>query len=201
MARALYLVIIGPDGSGKTAVADELARGLDGDRIVRRLNFNFGVLPSLSTLAGRPPRRGAPEGALNSGMVRPLGAARASVLGVWYGIDHLLGHFVLRRSQPKEVVIFARSYHDFLYQRAFVNLPLAIPRLFLALGPKPDLVVTPVRDPEAILLDKPELSQEEVRSQYARIVARLARFGRFAEIDASEGIASTAMRIRNRLGL
>lgn len=201
MARAKYIVVLGPDGSGKTTIADQLAENLSENHAVRRLNFSFGIMPSISRALGRKEREAAPEGTLNAGMVRPLRPLKAVFLAVWYGIDHVLGHITLYRKPPGETVIFARSYHDFLYQRAYLNLPRIVPRFFLALGPKPNLVVTPKRDAAVIHDDKPELTIEEIEEQYLRIIGSLGCYQYFDTIDAKAGVEDTIRQIRERVVL
>jgi thymidylate kinase len=199
MMHARYIVILGPDGSGKTTIADRLADVLSKDRPVQRMNFAFGMMPSISQVLGRSPRKVAPEGQPNIGMVRPLNPVKALLLAIWYGIDHVLGHLFLCCLRPGVVVVFARSYHDFLYQRAYMRLPRFVPRFFLSLGPKPDLVVTPQRDPEAIHQGKPELTVEEIAQQYARIRGGLASYAYFCLVEASRGVEDTLSRICERL--
>ena len=99
------------------------------------------------------------------------------------------------------MIIFARSYHDFLYQRAYLNLHRAVPRLFLALGPKPDLVALPVRDAVAVHHAKPELTIEEISEQYHRITDELECYCYFTCIDASAGVEDTVRQIRKRTKL
>lgn len=202
MARAIYIVVLGPDGSGKTTVADCLATKLRAEgHAVSRHDFSFGIMPPISSLLRMRQRDSAPEGQRDSGMVKPLNPVRAAILACWYGIDHLMGRWRLRRGPPGELVIFARSYHDFLYQRAYLKLPVAIPRLFLAVGPKPHLIVTPRQDPRAIHDRKPELTVAEIGEQYARIARRLVRYPYFSEIDASGGVGFMVRRIREKLNL
>jgi len=202
MVRPKYIVVLGPDGSGKTTVADCLATELRAEgRAVTRRDFSFGIMPPISRLLRRRQRDSAPEGQPDSGMVKPLNPGRAAILACWYGIDHLMGRWQLRRGSPGELVIFARSYHDFLYQRAYLRLPVAIPRFFLAFGPKPHMVVTPLQDPQVIHDRKPELTVAEIAEQYARIAHRFARYPYFSSIDASGGVRLTVRRIREHLNL
>lgn len=200
-ARAKYVVILGPDGSGKTTIANGLADVLADEFAVRRNNFTFGIMPSISRVLGRAERKSTHEGQRGSGMVHPLERNRAIILAVWYGLDHLMGHLALRKTENSEIVIFARSYHDFLYQRAYLNLPKAIPRFFLKLGPKPDLLLVPVRDPDIVHEQKPELTAKEIAEQYSRITAQMSRISYYVKIDASGGIDETISRCRMYLGL
>lgn len=202
--KAKYIVIIGPDGCGKTTVADLLARTLEADgRPVASMKFSFCIMPPISFLLGRSKGNLASEGQRDAGMVKPLRRSRAIILAFWYGLDHLMGHWklVTKREDKREVVIFARSYHDFLYQRAYLKLPTIIPRFFLALGPQPDLVATLKRNSRTINAQKPELTSTEIEKQYARIEARLNNHKYFASIDATDGIDSTVRQIREIAGL
>ena len=202
MSRAKYVVLLGPDGSGKTTVADKLAHSLnDEGRDVARKNFSFGFMPPISSLVGRGTRKSTTAGERNSGMVKPLGPAHATLLAFWYGIDHLLGHIYLSCRRKNGIVIFARSYHDFLYQRAYLNLPRALPRFFIAIGPKPDLIATPLRDPQCIHDQKPELTVMEISDQYDRITESLDYYHYFAVINASPGVDYTVKNLRQRVNL
>lgn len=197
-----YVVIQGPDGSGKTAVADMLAQVLSAKgHQVHRINFSFGIMPSLSDMFGRRSRCAAPPGSRNGGMRTPLTRIRAAALAVWYGLDHILGHIALRRCKNGGVVISARSYHDFLYQLSYRRLPCWIPRCFIALGPAPDLVVAPLRDPHTIHAGKPELTIDEIRRQYGLITRRMQSYHYFVAVDASEGVNAVVDDICKRMRL
>lgn len=180
-------------------MADRLAEVLRNEKTVRRLNFSFDILPPISKVLRRAPKVRPPEGTRGSGMMRPLSAGKAAVLAVWYGVDHVLGHLVLHRRG--EVLVFARSYHDFLYQRAYLRVPRIIPRLFVTLGPRPDIIAVSRRDPVVINEGKPELTVQEISRQYARISRELGRYPPFVEIDATNGIDDTVRQILEKCGL
>lgn len=199
--KVKYIVILGPDGSGKTTIADALAKELSSAQPVRRHNFSFGIMPPISRVVGRATHPTTTEGQRNAGMVKPVRRMRAIILSIWYGIDHILGYFTLIKLKPGTVVIFARSYHDFLYQRAYLNLPKFIPRLFIFLGPKPNFVASLVRNAQVIHSQKPELTIDEINEQYFRISERFLRYRYFDKINAENGINSTIAIIRKRLGI
>lgn len=183
-----YIVILGPDGCGKTTLADaafhELRRrGTD----VHRRDFSFKILPSLSSILRRRTRIEMAPGERHIGMVAPLPKWRAAVLAVWYGIDHMLGRWKIRGSAGAATVVFARSYHDFAYQRAYRDVPKCLVKLFLFLGPRPDLIVVPQQSPELIYARKPELSMIEIEAQYQRIEAFFGRAAGVQFLDARHG--------------
>lgn len=194
-----YIVIVGPDGCGKTTIADALYEFFKPDNKVFRLNFRFGILPPLSTLLGLTQKRHSPEGTPDSGMVIPLNKFHASILGIWYGIDHALGHFKFMGKMRGSVVISARSYHDFFYQRAYKNLPTIIPNFFVMIGPKPNYILTPLRDSKEINDMKPELSSNEIEDQYRRINDNLSCYDYFCLISANNGIADTIDKIKKKI--
>jgi energy-coupling factor transporter ATP-binding protein EcfA2 len=201
--KSAYVVVLGPDGSGKSTVADLLASDLRNELKVSRRDFSFGILPSISSILNRKNVKAQPEeGAAMSGMVTPLTPFKSILVGIWYGLDHVLGHlsFVLAGKGRARFYVFARSYHDFLYQRAYRRIPYFIPRLFLALGPRPDLIVCPFRDPDVIHANKPELTAEEIREQYDLIVRHFESQSGFHLIDASVGAADTVGKITSLLG-
>lgn len=185
-----FIVLLGPDGCGKTTVIDLLESSLDqSNRPLELCTFNFGTLPSLSSLFGRK-RLATAEGTENVGMVTPLNTIRCQILCFWYGIDLIFGHIKLRRN-PEKLFLFSRFYMDFFYQRAYRKAPHALIRFFMLLGPKPDLIIVLRREPADIYQQKPELSPEEINLQYELIRANLSYHRGYREIDASQGIEAT----------
>ena len=106
MVHSKYIIILGPDGSGKTTLSDKLAEKIKAEkRSVKRINFSFGIMPPISSVLRRKKHKYLPEGETNSGMVVPLPLVISVLLAIWYGIDHLLGHWRLRYTLNQEIVI------------------------------------------------------------------------------------------------
>lgn len=194
--KTIYIVIIGPDGCGKTSVALGLQANL---RLlghdVRLHEFLFGAMPSISSLFKLKKNKKINKSNF-IGMVRPVSSFKAIVLSIWYGIDHLFGHYELFKKN-KKIIIFARSYHDFLYQRVYKNLPIFFPKLFIALGPKPDFIFSLVRKSSDIIKQKQELTEFEINQQYLRIEKRMANYSNFKKIDCSIGLEKTIKLLSN----
>ena len=170
-----YIVLLGPDGCGKTSTAIALSN-LEKSRKVRLIEFTFEILPSFRTILAffRPKASfSSPSLLLHSGMVTPLPSWRANILAIWYGIDYILSNIVIWRSADSVIYISARSYYDFLFQRAYRNVFTPIVYFFINLGPKPDLSLVLYRDSKDIYAEKPELTEDEINTQYRLISHRL----------------------------
>ena len=67
-------------------------------------------------------------------------------------------------------------------------MPKCIPKFFLALGPKPSLLILPIRESCAIRECKPELTENEIDNQYLRISSEFNSKSYFEAIDAKDGV-------------
>lgn len=192
------IVFLGPDGCGKTTILRQVATRLEARagvklKIVER-TFRFGVLPSLRSLLGREASPEIPEGTRYGGMREPLGQAHCLALALWYGIDAVLGRFVMWRNEGA-IFLFARFFYDFYYQLGYRKAFVPALDLLAALGPRPDKIIVLKRDPAEIFRQKPELSEAEITEQYRLIRCRLSDWSGYAEIDASQGIEATTDKV------
>ena len=162
----LVVLLVGPDGAGKSSVANALADAC-GQLFRRSLRVHFrpGVLPRPSALARRPdaldsnrPHSRAPHGQLLS-----------LALLTYHWLDALLGYAV--RVAPVRartgLVVVERGFADIAVDPTRYRLQVspALVRGLARLLPRPDVTMILDAEPEAITARKAELEQVEVRRQ------------------------------------
>lgn len=160
----LVVAVVGPDGAGKSTLAERLPEATSGlFRRSTRVHFRPGLLPSRASLRGE-------TGPVTEPHALPSRGAVASLLFLGYHFaDWLLGGWMLLepRRRRSDLVVLERGWWDLAVdpRRYRVGLP---PALVEALGrvlPKPDLVL--VLDAPAAVMHarKPELPTEELERQ------------------------------------
>lgn len=174
-----FVVLVGPDGSGKTSVAESLSQSAKGDFFSVSLHhFSIKTFPRLASLMGRT--RNDPDYTRpNSGTNAPIQSRwRALIYTVYYGAELLVySHMrIKRRLRLGQLVIFDRYLHDWFFQRSYRNVSREAIRWLLANAVKPQLVVYLRGDPVAIHARKPELSVSEIRHQQELIEQDLLPF-------------------------
>lgn len=174
-----FVVLVGPDGSGKTTVAESLAVRAKADFFSVSLHhFSIQTFPRLATLLLR--RSSGPDYTIaGSGTRAPIQSARrAWIYMIYYGAELMVySHFRLkRRLRLGQLVIFDRYFHDWFFQRSYRRASRPTIRAFLARAVRPDLVVYLTGDPARINARKPELSAEEIGVQQDLIESDLMPF-------------------------
>lgn len=163
MTGGRYLVIAGPDGSGKTTVAGALEARLAQRGPVLRAHHGIRVLPRKTQHTGEP----VPEP--HAKPVYPAWLARVKVL--WLFVDFLLGWLLVARPWCRRggVVIVERGWWDALVDPRRYRLAgeLGITRLLGRLLPAPDLTVVLEGPPDVLMRRKDELAAAEIERQAA----------------------------------
>lgn len=205
----MLVVILGPDGSGKSTIADMLVETLEAREIeANHYAHRFGVLPLLSTL--NPMRKSALsskkatfENSENNYDLRENTPLRALLYVSWYGVDYFLGGLWLRIrnifGRDRRVAIFARYFYDYYYQSNNRRLPDRIKRLVEFMVPRPDFIFFLERDAQEIHDGKPELPVSEIERQQQIICERLIKYPQFNIIDARKGANQATEQILNIL--
>jgi hypothetical protein len=159
------VLVVGPDGSGKTTLAGRLVEELKGRfEGTRRLHWRPSVLPQAGALLGRTvgntstPHAKVPHGRILSMLVL-----------FYYWVDFFVGGWlktwVLKRRG--ELVVMERGWQDIGVDARRYRLQVS-PKLVFAMArplPAPDLILV-LEAPAAVLLKrKQELSASELERQ------------------------------------
>jgi thymidylate kinase len=202
------VVFSGPDGCGKTTIAQELAkrthhRPFKGCVYIRN---SIGILPKISEVrfkAARIFRKNAKNIAIkedlgHAGMMKPLNAFKSMIVATYYAADMFIGRIFLNHWRSQwNLIIFDRSFFDYYFQLGHRNVPhwyLNFLRIFV---PKPDVLISLKRDASSIYHDKHELTIEEIENEEA-LISNLAKKTSYAvEIDANKGIEATSDSVTN----
>ncbi len=170
----MFVVLVGPDGSGKSTVADKLQETLkDLFKGSRYFHGQFGLLPQLKVfkniflrLLGRTPPLPPPPGTFEAHNSPTHSLPRTLVYLFYYALDYCLGYGVVRRAQARgEMIIFDRYFYDWFIQGYYGNTPQWLLPLFKAVLPRPDLVIYLSNSPQTIHQRKPELTVEQIEQQ------------------------------------
>ena len=169
--RGLFLVLIGPDGAGKSTVlaaaGPRLEEGFSG---VWRFHWRPGLLPKLG-------RAGGSQGGEGASAAPPAQARYGRLVSFvrycYYLLDFQLGYWLKITPLLKQgrLVIGERWYNDVIIspQRYGFALPGWLLKAGARLVPEPDFVILLKADPAAIHRRKPELGVDQIRDQLARM--------------------------------
>ena len=177
-----FLVLIGPDGSGKTTTAEmllgsEAIKKLFPNRTYLYRNFSF--LPELKTIAsvfGIKPRQKGEDFRNRGSAAVPFGILRSMIYPIYYGFEYFLGRFWLRKEKGQHcrMIVFDRYFYEYFLQKQFMKCPRWFLSLISRLIAQPDALVFLQNEPEVVYARKQELSVEEI-VQYSQICARIVR--------------------------
>jgi thymidylate kinase len=200
----LFVVLIGPDGSGKSTVAAGLQQLLEplfqGKRYYHGHFKNLPRLRDLAHLWGYKVAPETPSDPLVLEKGRQDGSGKSKIKSMfsllYYGLDYVLGYPAIFRGRGRgELILFDRYYYDYLIQPG-----MAVPdwclTLMMSVIPKPDAVIYLQNNPEVILARKAERTRAELEQQGAlcsRLISQLPQ-GRVVETTGTpeETITSAA---------
>ena len=203
----MFIVLLGPDGSGKSAIADGLINGIADNDVFRGHAYyhtNVGLLPHLkyftnilSKQADNVPSKKKGELA---GMINPHPSWRSLLYLCYYSLDYALGLTkIYKQKRQNKLVIFDRYFYDFFYQRQNRKLPHWLLWFFHYFIPKANLIICLSADAETIHRRKPELSIEEIKQQCLRIEKLASRLKNTLTLDTSKNVDENVSRVENKI--
>lgn len=203
----IFIAIIGPDGCGKTTVADGVSARFKHRPFasIRRIHSDFGFLPRLRDIKKWIFRLAnihidfasdlAP-GTRHMGMQPPLSQVRSMLYVLYYGIGLRLGMLKLLTWRTFSGMILAdRYYYDYYYMRGHMQCPRWWLDMIGIIVPEPDLIFYLDRPAEKIYAQKPELEISEIKRQQQAINDVMKKNKRFRIINASQGIDDAVQKV------
>lgn len=164
------IVILGPDGCGKSTIAELLFYQLRKMGVaVRHQHWRPYILPSPRRLAGQQP---------TSDITRPHDKQDHSLgtsllLSTYYCLDYWVGYFFQIRPFEKRggVFIIERYVYDMLFDphRHRLALPAGWAALLCRCSPRPHLIVALAGDARELYRRKPEIPVSEIERQQQQI--------------------------------
>ncbi len=200
------IVLVGPDGCGKTTIADAICDRFKGRpfQSIMRIHMLFGI-PRMRDIIGiayrligrkQPPQKIEAPGTRHCGMQKPHSMLKSMLYVTYYGLGMLLGRFKLFFWRCQGGLIVAdRFYQDYYYMRGYMNCPKWYIRIMEFFSPKPDIILSLERPATDIYAQKPELDVEEITREQAVIRKYIGVRNNARMIDASQGIEKTIAKV------
>ena len=194
----LLVVLMGPDGSGKTCVGDALCkRMLGGFRRTTHIHWRPGLLPPLRGLLRK--RNDVEEDYTQPHRAEPYGSFMSLLRFFYYAIDFILGYWLKIRilKVKSTLVVIDRYYYDYLVdaRRYRLKLPQWLMRIMMKVVPKPDIVVYLHNTPENLYARKQELSIEELTRQVRRFQEILPELPNAYKVETDKSLEEVAHEV------
>ena len=168
--NGVFIVLLGPDGSGKSTAADRLVNTEIKKLFQKRLYFHgqFSILPRLNILALTKRRKKSVPFMKQQDEKEVFGTFRSMIYPIYYGLDFFLGHILVWKERARGgMIIFDRYFYDYFIQDQFKNCPRWLIYTIGSMIPKPDLLIHLKNTPDIIYSRKSELRREEIARQSA----------------------------------
>lgn len=212
--KRLFVAFIGPDGCGKTTIADaiEVRFHKHPFAVVWRVKSGFGPLPRVRDilasvkrlLTGKKVEFAKPPepGTRGMGMIAPQSALKAMFYVAYYGFNQILGWSRFLRFSPNlpALVIADRYYYDYYYQLAYCKCPKWFIRFWSLFIPKPDMLFVLEREADEIYEKKPELDISEIRREQESISRYLSGWSMTHVVNSRSGVAPTVRQVEAIIG-
>jgi thymidylate kinase len=204
----IFIVLIGPDGSGKTSIAKKIMSDWEADFHTKPfyIHGDFHIMPRLGNIkkfiAILTRRKVAPEPDFtkrHSGAnVIPHSLLRSLIYLIYYFPGYLLGHlFVFWAKGRDKLIIADRYFYDYFFQRGNMKLPHRLLKALSLLIPRPNATLYLDSNAREIYQRKDELTIEEIQRQQNIITQINNWLPNFNSIKSDIDIKETIYKIKN----
>jgi len=167
--QGIHVVLVGPDGCGKTTVGDLVFKSEfvhDYYEKRERMHTRFKIIPALATVLSIFKTKDKNH-KINMREVKPVSVFKSVVYPSYYSLDYFLGHFwkYSKYTNGGCYVQFDRYFSEYYIQPVFKNTPKALLNILKNFVPKYDLIILIEDSPESIHSRKKELSLGEIKTQ------------------------------------
>ena len=165
-----FFAILGPDGIGKTTVAEQAIKRLRSTLKLSKhytelYHFRPCLFPNLRKLILRDEN---PSDFQRPYRAKPAGFVSSLLRMSYYWLDYLIGYYLKIRPGLRryKIILFDRYFHEFLVdpKRSRIKLPMWIRKVFYIFVPKPRLVFILNAPPQVILKRKQELNLRQLKN-------------------------------------
>ncbi len=198
----LVVALLSPDGGGKSTIADQILKRLRyGFRNTRRMHWRPYLLPPPRKILWPRKWREAELPNDDPHALPPKNRFISFLRFIYYLADYILGFFpkILWPKIRTNLVVMQRYYYDFLIDMARfrLNLPSYLPRLFLPLVPRPDLVIRLNGPPEVLYERKQEIPLQEINRQLGALESLSTLFCNVHEVRVDQPLDKEVAEVEN----
>lgn len=191
----LFVVLVGPDGSGKSTISAIAASRLErAFRRVRRFHWRPGLLRKLRATTDATGRHLPPRTSEYGGII-------SFARFIYYWFDFVIGYWVVIRPTVARTgfVIGERYFHDVLVAPARYGfaVPQRLMRLAARLVPSPDLTILLESEPQLIRRRKAELTECQIASLIRRYKDEIQYWGRHITVSTDSDPTDVASLVSN----
>lgn len=169
----IFIVMIGPDGSGKTTISKALLESEGINKLFQIKSYfhgRFSYIPELKKIIPSFIRKNEQQiinyTETNIFSSEEASFIRAIIYPFYYSLDYMLGHFLIRRVRAYySLAISDRYFYDYWIQKRYIKCPRWFLFVISKFIPKPDLAIYLKNRPEVIISRKKDLPLEEIKRQ------------------------------------